>query len=108
MDLRAYFQKLTDIEQTIETECLMVTSLATPDGGKEGVVSEVSRTVAAQLFAESRARRATDAERAQYRARMDRALAAAEQERLSSRVQVTVLADPDPRAPRLSPRPPRG
>jgi hypothetical protein len=108
MDLRLYFQTLAEIEQTIETDCIVVTSLATADGGKAGVVREVSRGIAAKLFAESRARRATDAERAEYRARIDRAVAAAEQERLSSRVQVTVLADPDTRALKNINRPQRG
>jgi hypothetical protein len=108
MDLRLYFQRLAEIEQTIETPHVFVTSLATPDGGKQGVVSEVSRSVAAQLFVENRARHATDAERAQYRAKVERAMAAAEQERLASKVQVTVVADPDLRSLKNSPRPQRG
>jgi hypothetical protein len=108
MDLRLYFQKLAETEQIIESPFVFVTSLATPDGGKEGVVSEVTRSVAAQLFVEGRARLATDTERAEHRTRMERALAAAEQERLASKVQVTVVSDPDLRSARNLPRPQRG
>jgi hypothetical protein len=108
MDLRLYFQKLAETEQIIESPTLFVTSLATPDGGKEGVVSEVTRTVAAQLFVEGRARKSTDAERAEYRSRMERAVAAAEQERLASKVQVTLVSDPELRSHRNLPRPQRG
>jgi hypothetical protein len=107
MDLRLYFQKLAETEQIIESPNVFVTSLPTPDGGREGVVSEVSRTVAAQLFVEGRARKATDAEQAEYRGRIERAVAKAEQERLASKVQVTVVSDPELRSRNL-PRPHRG
>ena len=104
MDLRLFFKKLEETEQTIDTETLIVTSLATPDGGKEGVTREVTRAIAARLIVEGRARRATDSECAQHRASIQRAIAAAEQERLASRVQVTVVSDPDVRGIRTPPR----
>jgi hypothetical protein len=108
MDLRLFFRKLEETEQMIETDHLVITSLATPDGGKEGVTREVNRKVAAQLIVEGRARRATDSECAQYRTAVERAIATAEQERLASKVQVTVVADPDERGIRNPSRPQRG
>jgi hypothetical protein len=107
MDLRLFFKKLDETEQMIETDHLVITSLATPDGGKEGVTREVTRKVAARLIVEGRARRATDSECAQYRTAVERAVTAAEQERLANKVQVTVVADPDGRGIRNPSRPPR-
>ena len=102
-----YFQKLEETEQSITTAHVVVVSAGTPDGGKPGVVSEVSRPVAAQLIAESRARLATDAEARDYHAGKERARAALEQERLSNRVQVTVLSDNELRSLRSPQRPAR-
>ena len=102
-----YFQKLEETEQSITTPHVVVVSEGTPDGGKPGIVSEVSRSVAAQLIAESRARLATDAEARDYHASKERARAALEQERLANRVQVTVLSDNELRSLRSPQRPPR-
>ena len=43
MDLRAYYQKIRDTEAEITEAFPMVVSLATADGGKEGVLTEVTR-----------------------------------------------------------------
>ena len=102
-----YFQKLEETEQAITSPQVVVVSAGTPDGGKAGIVSEVSRPVAAQLIAETRARLATDAEARDYRAEKERARAAFEQERLSNRVQVTVLSDNELRSLRSPQRPVR-
>ncbi len=108
MDLRLYFQQLGEVEQNIETPEVVIASLQTADGGRAGVLSTVSRTVAAKLIVEGRARRATDSEVKEYRSRIDRAVARAEEERLSGRVQVTLVSDQDVRAGKSSGRPLRG
>ena len=95
MDLRSYFQRRQEVEESIGTLFAVIVSEATSDGGKAGAVSEVSRSVAAQLIAEGRARLATDSQAREYRAGIERARAAAEQERLASRVQVTLVSDQD-------------
>lgn len=107
MDIRLYFQKLEETERAITTPYVVVVSEGTPDGGRAGIVSEVSRSVAAQLIAEGRARLGTDAEARDYHASKERARTALEQERLANRVQVTVLSDNELRSLRSPQRPAR-
>ena len=102
-----YFQKLEETESTITRSHVVVVSEVTPDGGKAGVVSEVSRAVAAQLITEGRARLATKDEERDFRSVKARARAAAEEERLASRVHVTLLADNEMRPIKSPQRPPR-
>jgi hypothetical protein len=93
-----YFQKLEETESTITSSDVVVVSEATPDGGKAGVTSEVSRTVAAQLITEGRARLASSDEERVFRGVKERARVALEQERLANRVHVTVLSDNEMRS----------
>ncbi len=62
MDVRIYFQKVRQIEASITKPHTLVMSLETPDGGKPGVMTEVSRFMAARLVAENKARLATEEE----------------------------------------------
>ncbi len=62
MDVRIYFQKVRQIEASIIKPHTVVMSLETPDGGKAGVMTEVSRMTAARLVAENKARLATEEE----------------------------------------------
>ena len=107
MDIRGYFQKVGETEAAIAAPHVVIVSEGTADGGKAGVVSEVSRAVAARLIAEGRARLANDAQEREHRASKDRVRAALEQERLANRVQVTVLSDNELRSIRTPPRPAR-
>jgi hypothetical protein len=108
VDLRAYYQQLRETEAAITDEFVVIISNATPDGGKPGVRTEVTRGVAARMVVESRARLATAEESKEYRAelrdikqRLDDAAAAA-------RVQVTVISDAELRALRERARPLKG
>ncbi len=67
MDLRAYFQKIRSVENSITAEHVVVVSLETPDGGREGQLSEVSRTNAAKLIVDGKARLAETAEAEAFR-----------------------------------------
>ncbi|HLJ47564.1 MAG TPA: hypothetical protein VKU01_16225 [Bryobacteraceae bacterium] len=67
MDLRAYFQKIRSTEKSIAAEHVIVVSLETQDGGREGQSSEVTRANAAKLIVDGKARLATPAESAAYR-----------------------------------------
>ena len=108
MDIRTYFHKLQEVESSIGTESVVVVSQPTPDGGKAGVKSEVKREVAAQLIVEGRARIATDLEAREYRTEIENSRAAAEQQRMASKVQLTVLSEQDLRALRSSMRQQKG
>ena len=62
MDVRIYFQKIRQIEAGIVSPHAVVVSLDTGDGGKAGAMTEVSRSMAAQLVVETKARLATEEE----------------------------------------------
>jgi hypothetical protein len=62
MDLKLYFRKIRDLRETITTPFVTIASLATADGGAEGVVSEVESGLACKLIVEGRARFATEEE----------------------------------------------
>lgn len=98
MDLKVFYQKLRAIEQEIASPHVVVVSHATPDGGKAGRKSEVSRAIAATLLLEGRARLATAEESAEYRNAIEEALQAAQQRAAAERVHVNLISDADLRA----------
>lgn len=67
MDLRSYYKKVKEAEATLKMSDVVLVSLATSEGGKDGVFTEAPRTVAAKLIAEGRARAATTAEAREFR-----------------------------------------
>lgn len=98
MDLRLFYQKLRSIEQEIASPHVVVVSHATPDGGKAGQKSEVSRSIAATLILEGRARLATAEESAEYQGEVQEALQSAQQRAAAERVHVNLISDADLRA----------
>ncbi len=93
MDLKHYFRKVREIEATISTPHTFVTSLDTSDGGKNGVVTEVSREIAAKMIAEGRALLATTAEREAFLEQQETVRVAAERAEAARRLHVTVVSD---------------
>lgn len=105
MDLRMFYQKLRKLEQEIADPHVVVVSHETPDGGKAGQKTEVSRASAARLILEGRARLASAEETAEYHRAIEQALKDAEQREMSSRVQLNVISDNDLRAIKGAARP---
>jgi hypothetical protein len=93
VDLKQYFRKIREIEATISTPHTFVTSLETPDGGKGGIITEVTREIAAKMIAEGRALLATKAERETFLAQQETARVVAEKAEAARRVQVTIVSD---------------
>lgn len=91
MDLRAYYRKLKEIEMTLSDDHVVLISLATPEGGKEGVRTEAPRLVAARMIAEGRARVASDDEAAAFREANRAAKARYDEEQAARRLQVMVI-----------------
>ncbi|MCE5306201.1 MAG: hypothetical protein LLG20_01020 [Acidobacteriales bacterium] len=91
MDLKIYYQKLRETERQIKETHPVVVSKATPDGGKEGVMTEVARHVAAGMIADGKARLATTEEAAEFRSSVAAARKAAEQAAAAGRVALSVL-----------------
>ena len=50
MDLRGYYQKIREVESKIADAFAVIMSLETPDGGKAGTQTEVTRSLAAKMI----------------------------------------------------------
>lgn len=95
MDVKQYYRKIREVEGALLDTYPVVVSLETSDGGKPGVISEVSRPAAAKLIVEGRAVLATDAEKREYLQQQIRAKNVAAKAELARRLQVAIIADPD-------------
>lgn len=95
MDVRQYYRKIREIESTLSEQYVFVMSLETADGGKAGVVSEVSREVAAKMMVEGRAVPATEEEKQAYLAQQATARRIAQKAELARRLQVAIIANPE-------------
>jgi len=95
MDIRQYYKKIREIEAGIDEPFVFVTSLETPDGGRAGFVSEVSRELAARLVVEGRAVRATAKEIEAYLKKQQEVRRATERAELSKTIQVALIRDAD-------------
>jgi hypothetical protein len=93
VDLKQYFRKLREIEASLSDAYLLVVSTETPDGGKPGLVSEVSREIAAKLIIEGRAVLASQKDAMAYREQQASARRAAEKADLARRVQVAIISE---------------
>jgi len=69
MDLRGYYKKIREIEAKIGDVFAVIVSLESPDGGKAGTQTEVSRALAAKMIAEGMARLATSEEKQAFEGR---------------------------------------
>lgn len=93
MDLKIFYQKLRQIESEIVDAYPVVVSKETPDGGKEGVKTEVPRPLAARMVAEGKARLGTEEEAAEFRDAAMTARRLAEQAMAASRVALSVVPE---------------
>lgn len=73
MDVKAYFQKVRDTQAAIASDFPIVVSLDTSDGGRSGRRIEVTRSAAARLLVDGKARMATQEETEEYHASMAKA-----------------------------------
>ena len=92
MDLRLYYRKIRDIEANIADKFPIVVSQETTDGGKEGIMTEVPRLIAARLIVEKQARLASAEEAQGFRESMAELKRAADQFAAAARVQLAVLS----------------
>lgn len=98
MDIKVYYQKLKQVEASIGEPNVVVVSKETPDGGRAGVKTEVTRPVAAQMVVQGRARLATAEESEAFREERAKASRAAAQAAAAKRMQITVISEADLRA----------
>ncbi len=98
MDLKAYYRKLREAEAGISEEHAVVASHATGDGGREGVLTEVPRAVAARLIVQGSAELASPEQAAAFRERMFERHRNEEARRTAARIQVSVISEAEARA----------
>jgi hypothetical protein len=91
MDIRQYFRKLRETEASIKDEFPIVISLETPDGGKAGIASEVSRLNAAKMIVEGRAILADETAKAEFKEKQLAARELLERADLARRLQVAIV-----------------
>jgi hypothetical protein len=91
MDLRAYYQKIRDIQSKIVEEFVVVVSLDTADGGRAGAFTEVSRGTAARMLVDGIALFAAAEEATKFRAQQAEAALAAEQKTAAGQVHLSVV-----------------
>lgn len=68
MDLRAYYQKIRQVEAEMADAAVVIVSRETVDGGRGGMKTEVTRAVAARLIVEEKADLATPEEAEAFQA----------------------------------------
>jgi hypothetical protein len=91
MDLTSYYQKIRTTEANIADPYPVIVSLETSEGGKAGVLTEVTRDIAAKMIVEGEASLATSAAATAFRASVAVAKQAADQAAAAARVQFSVL-----------------
>jgi len=92
MEMRAYYAKIRQVEDTIAEPWVVVISNETDDGGVRGHATEVSRAAAARLIVDGKARLAEPVETDKYRSDAEEARKTAERLAQASKVQFTLVS----------------
>ena len=92
MDLMHYYQKIRDKQSEIKEAFPIVVSNETADGGKAGVLTEVTPGIAAKMLVDGVARLATAPEAKAFRAAQVEAKRVADQAAAAAKVQFTVVS----------------
>ena len=98
MDLKAYYNKIRELERSFKAAFPVVVSQETPDGGTAGVKTEVPVHIAARMIVDGRAVLASEKEAKDFLERKMEAKKTADQLQASTRMQVTVVSESDLRA----------
>jgi hypothetical protein len=93
MDLKKYYAELQEKEASLEGKDLYVVSLATSDGGKAGIFTQVAKRLGCQLMVEGKARLASKEEVEAYENEQAEARASIESQAFASRIQVQLVTD---------------
>ena len=91
MNMRTYYQKIRDIEQALLEPFVVLESNETADGGKEGLLTEVPKRLAAKMIADGRARLATEQSIHEFHEKKAEAKRTADQEALTNKLQMMLV-----------------
>jgi hypothetical protein len=92
MDLQVYYKKIRAVEASLKEPSVVVVSLDTPDGGQEGLRTEVPRRIASRMIVEGAARLATIDEAREFLEQKAEAKRQADQAAAASRMQFTMIS----------------
>lgn len=98
MNLKDYYREIAAQEAVIEESFVLVVSLPTPNGGREGVISEVNRSTAAKMIVEKKARLVTPEEARDLKRQKDEEQRLKDIAALQERVRLTRLAEDELRS----------
>jgi hypothetical protein len=104
MDVRGYYRKLREKANELPEGDLAVVSEVTPDGGKAGVLSVVSREIACRLLVERRARLASVEEVEAFEAEQREARKAWQAALEAERIQIQLITGLEKAARTRNPR----
>ncbi len=103
MDIRVYYRKIREIEKELPEDAVVVRSIETADGGRAGVLTEVSRGNAAKLIVEGRAELASADDAAKFRQAVRDAKLAADETEAARRLEFTFVPAGDARKGTIRP-----
>jgi len=91
MNMRTYYQKIRDIEQAILEPVVILESNETADGGKEGLLTEVPKRLAAKMIVDGRARLANEQSTREFHEKKAEAKRTADQEAITNKMQMMLV-----------------
>jgi len=92
MDLQVYYKKIRAIEEGLKNASVVLVSQETPDGGRDGVRTEVPRRTGARMIVEGAARLATAEEAREFQEQKAEAKRQADQMAAASRMQFAMIS----------------
>ncbi len=95
MNLKQYYARIREFEESLTDPFVILVSLESPDGGKAGVRTEVPRHIAARFLAEGKARLASDDEAREFRQQQLAAKKEADRLEAASRIHFAVVPEGD-------------
>ena len=91
MNLTSYFQRIREFDTSIVEPFVVLVSHETSDGGKEGLLTEVPKAVAAKMIADGRGHLASEDAARGFQEKKAEAKKAADAEAAANRMQVTLV-----------------
>ena len=91
MDLTQYYQKIREKEAAFKDAYPVLASRETGDGGKVGVLTEVTRQIAARMVVDGTAQEVSEEQAKEFRKQQSEGLRLAQEAAEANKVQVTVV-----------------
>lgn len=104
MDLKAYYRRIRELENSIEQEYVVIKSLPTEAGGQGGRLTEAPRAAAARMIVDGVVELASGEETREFHERAAEALRQEGERRRAAQVQFSIISEADLQALARSPR----